>query len=128
MAQGYCQPQRCVGCGRTVEVVLCFSWATVTVKPINSRRVPLILWLPTHTCLTLSLPSLLRVISVKFLLHPPQKYYVTQYAELGFSLFTQLKDDSTTNSRYHTYKFLFLQGWENVLFDIRSERVKFLCI
>ena len=29
--------------------------------------------------------SLLRVIDVKFPLHPHQKYYITQYGELGFS-------------------------------------------
>ena len=42
------------------------------------------------TSLTLSLP---RVINVKCLLHPHQKYYITQYEELGFSWLTQMKDD-----------------------------------
>ena len=32
--------------------------------------------------LTLPLP---RVINIKFLLQPHQKYYITQYEELGFS-------------------------------------------
>ena len=34
-----------------------------------------------------------RVINVKFLLQPHQKYYTTQYEELGFSSLTQMKDD-----------------------------------
>ena len=42
-----------------------------------------------------------------------QKYNITQYEELGFSLITQVKDDYATNSQ-----------WENVLFELESERVK----
>ena len=54
--------------------------------------------------LTLSLP---RVINVKFPLQPHQKYKITKYGELGFSLLTQIIDDYTTNSHYLTNKFLF---------------------
>ena len=56
--------------------------------------------------LTSSLP---RVINFKFPLQPHQKYYITQYEELGFSKLTQMKADYTTNSSYqpHTYTFLF---------------------
>ena len=54
--------------------------------------------------LTLSLP---RVTNFKFLLQPHQKYNIAQYEELGFSSLTQMKDDSTTNSHYITYTFLF---------------------
>ena len=39
-------------------------------------------WLVDLHNLTLSLP---RVINVKFPLQPHQKYYITQYEELGFS-------------------------------------------
>ena len=47
-----------------------------------------------------------------------------QYEELGFSSLTQMKDDHTTNSHYLTYTFLqFLKGWENLLFELGSERV-----
>ena len=52
--------------------------------------------------LTLSLP---RVINFKFLLLPHQKYYITQYEELGFPLLTQIRDDHTTNSHLITYTF-----------------------
>ena len=48
-----------------------------------------------------------RVINVKFPLQPRQKYYITQYEELGFSSLAQMKDDYTANSHYLTYKFLF---------------------
>ena len=34
-----------------------------------------------------------------------------------------MKDDYTTNSHYLTYTFL-LEGWENVPFELGSERVK----
>ena len=54
--------------------------------------------------LTLSLP---RVINVKFLLQPHQKYYTTQYEELGCSWLTKLTNDYTTNSHYITHTFLF---------------------
>ena len=49
--------------------------------------------------------SLLRVINVKFPLRPNQKYYITQYGELDFLSFTQMKDDYAINSRYLTYTF-----------------------
>ena len=35
-----------------------------------------------------------------------------------------MKDDCTANSHYFTYGFLF--GWENVLFELGSERVKMM--
>ena len=35
-----------------------------------------------------------------------------------------MKDDYTTNSHYLTYTFLLVKGWENVLFEFGSERVK----
>ena len=61
-----------------------------------------------HTHLTLSFP---RVINIKFLLHPHQKYYITQYEELGFSQLTQMKDDYTTNSHYpQLYSSLYKVG------------------
>ena len=48
---------------------------------------------------------------------------ITQYGELvGSSKLTQMKDDYTANSHYITYTFL--RGWENVLFELGSERVK----
>ena len=62
---------------------------------------------------TLSLP---RVINLKFPLQPHQKYYNTQYEELGFSSLTQMKYDYTTNSHYITYTFsLFEVGRMHVL-------------
>ena len=85
-----------------------------------------------HFSLTLSLP---RVINVKFPLQPHQKYNITKYGELGFSLVTQIIDDYSTNSHYFTNKFLFrrlgecstffnvgvkgLKGWENVQFGLK---------
>ena len=73
-------------------------------------------------------------------LQPHQKYnYIPQYEELGFSSLTQKENDYTTNSHYITWTFLlkgtgrmrFLnlgvkgsKGWENVLFELRSERVQ----
>ena len=44
--------------------------------------------------------SLSRVINFKLLLQPHQKYYITQYEELGFSSVTQIKDDSNIDSHY----------------------------
>ena len=52
------------------------------------------------------------MINLKFLLQPHQKYYITQYGELGFSYLTQMKDDYTTNSHYLTYTFL--RFWSKV--------------
>ena len=59
--------------------------------------------------LTLSLP---RVINFKLLLQPHQKYYITQYEELGFSSVTQMNDDYTTDSHWNTYTFLLKDFWE----------------
>ena len=53
---------------------------------------------------TLSLPG---VINFKFPLQPHQKYYVTQYEELGCSYLTEMRDDYTTNCHYCTHTFLF---------------------
>ena len=47
----------------------------------------------------------LHTINFKFLLWLHQKYYITQYEELGFSYLTQMTDDRTTNSHHHTCKF-----------------------
>ena len=54
--------------------MLVLEWATSRVGPTH----PILNW----GALT---PSLPRVIDVKFLLQPHQKYYITQYGELGFS-------------------------------------------
>ena len=51
-----------------------------------------------------------RMINFKFLLQTHQKYYITQYGELGFVSLTQMKDDCTTNSHY-IQLFLF-RTWE----------------
>ena len=40
-------------------------------------------------------------------LQPHQKYYITQYGELGFPQLTQMKDDFTTNSHSLAHAFLF---------------------
>ena len=50
-----------------------------------------------------------RVINIKFLLQPHQKYDLTQYGELGFSQLAQIKDDYTINSHYLTYTFHFIR-------------------
>ena len=50
--------------------------------------------------------SLSRVINVKFPLQPHQKYYITQYEELGFPLLTEMKY-YTSNPQYLIYTFLF---------------------
>ena len=63
--------------------------------------------------LTLSFP---RVINFKFPLQPHQKYYITQYEELGVSSLSRIKDDHTSNSHCITYTFIF-KGWENVVFS-----------
>ena len=54
--------------------------------------------------LSLSLPE---VINFKFLLQPQQKYYITQYKELGVPYLTPMKDDYAYNSPYIIYTFLF---------------------
>ena len=51
-------------------------------------------------------PFTLKSDQLKFPLQPHQKYYITQYEELGFSKRTQMKDDYTTNCHYLTYTFL----------------------
>ena len=48
------------------------------------------------------------MIDFKFPLQPRHKYCITQYEELGFSSLTQVET--------------LLQGWENVLFELGSER------
>ena len=50
--------------------------------------------------------SLSKVINVRFPLQPHQRYYITQYGELGFWSLTKVKDDYTTNVHYLTYTFL----------------------
>ena len=68
--------------------------------------------------------SLLRVINFNFPVQPHQKYYITQYEELGFSWLTQMQDDYTINSPNLSHTYL-LRGWaENVLFELGSERVE----
>ena len=68
---------------------------------------------------TLSLP---RVTNIKFLLQPHQKYYITQYEELGFHCLLRWKmiilPILTTSLIYFPSN-----GWENVLFELGSERV-----
>ena len=71
--------------------------------------------------LGLSLP---RVISFKFPLLFNQKYYITQYVERGHSWLTLMKDDYTANSHYLIYTLLLNWGWQNVLFELGSERVR----
>ena len=77
---------------RLVNVIVNISSAAL-VHPVQ----------PIHGRSTLSLP---RVINLKPLLQPHQKYYITQYEELGFSQLTQMKDDKTTDSHWDTYTFL----------------------
>ena len=48
-----------------------------------------------------------RVINFKFPLKPYQKYYTTQYEEVGFSSLTQMEHDYTTNSHCINYTFFF---------------------
>ena len=49
------------------------------------------------------------MITLKFLLQPHGKYYITQYEEVGFSCFTWMKDDYTSNTRWGECPF---QSWE----------------
>ena len=70
--------------------------------------------------LTLSLP---RVTKFKFPLHPHQKYYITQYEERGISWLTQMKVAYTINFSLRHLCTLPLRDWENVLFELGSERV-----
>ena len=71
---------------------------------------------------TLSLP---RVINIKFPLQPHQKYYITQYGQLGYSYLTQMKDDYTTNPQYLTHTFVFKRLGECTLFNlgVKGKRV-----
>ena len=70
--------------------------------------------------LTLSLPS---VINIKFPLQPHQKYKITQYG--GTWLFIVYSNERlylpilTTSHKHFCFK-----GWENVLFELGSDRVK----
>ena len=68
-----------------------------------------------HKSRYLLTPSSPRVINFTFLLEPQQKYFPTQFEELGFSQLTQLKDDHTNNSHYLTYTFLFKRLGERTL-------------
>ena len=67
--------------------------------------------------------SLLRVINVKFPLQPHQKYYTHTVRRTWLFI-------AYSGERWLYYKFLLphlyifsLRGWENVLFELRSERV-----
>ena len=60
-----------------------------------------------------------RVMNLKFPLQPHQKYYITQYGELGFSSLTQMKDDYTTNL---TYTYLFEKVGRMYSFNLRVKR------
>ena len=55
---------------------------------------------------------------------PHQKYYITQYEELGFSSLTQMQDDKYYQFSPPSLVQFYLQGWENVPFELGSERVK----
>ena len=78
-------------------------------------------FLDSLSVLTLSLP---RVINIKFLLQPHQKYYITLYEELGFSSLTQMQDDKYYQFSLPSLEQFYLQGRENVLFELGSERVR----
>ena len=52
----------------------------------------------------------------------PEILHHARSKQLRFSSLTQMKDDYTTNSHYLTYTFL--RGWENVLLELGSERVR----
>ena len=56
--------------------------------------------LDTKTIITLSLP---RVIDIKFLLQPHQKYFITSIKDLAFHSLLRWKIDYTTNAYYLTY-------------------------
>ena len=51
--------------------------------------------------------SLQRVSNSKFLLQTHQKYYITQYEELGFSKLTQMEVDTTIGGGYIFFGFGF---------------------
>ena len=74
---------------------------------------------PICFCLSLSLP---RVINFEFPLQPHQKYYITQYGELGFSRLTQMEWVYYQFSLHFSYISLY-KCWESVLFELGSERV-----
>ena len=62
-----------------------------------------------------------RVINVKVLLKPHLKYNITQYGELGFHSLLEWKMIVPP-----IIATSLIQGWENVLFELMSERVKHL--
>ena len=67
--------------------------------------------------------SLPRVIDFKVPLQPHKKSYITQYKELRFSTFlTLMRDDDTTNILTNSLIHSFLNVWENVIFELGSER------
>ena len=75
------------------------------------------------TLLSLSLP---RAINLKFLLQPHQKYYITQYEELGFSYLTQMKDDYTTNIILNAWECTFWTWeWKGKPFQSWAQKVHF---
>ena len=92
-------------CGKfCLSFVWSWCWKGRTLACLQS--------LTTWNNSNLSLP---KVINVKFPLQPHQKYHITQYEELGFSMLNQMEDDQTTNSHYLTHAFL-LKDWENCRF------------
>ena len=76
-------------------------------------------------------PSLPRVINVKFPLQPHKKQHYTVWRAWLFIAYS-VDRLLTTNSHYITYMHLSLKGWENVLYELVSERVAFatllLCV
>ena len=69
--------------------------------------------------------KILRVINVKIPLQPHKKYDITQYYGDTW-LFIAYSDEKWLYykfSLHHSYN-RFLKGWENTLFELRSERVK----
>ena len=67
-------------------------------------------------------PSIISLLSVnfKFPLHPHQKYYITQYEELGFSWLTQMRGHYTIPILTTSPVQFSLKGWENVLGNERA--------
>ena len=90
--------------GERLKWVLGFQSVTIMSTPVAR-------WMALQiNTLTLWLP---RVINVKFLLQPYEKYCITQYEELGLVSLTQyLKEHYTTNSHYITYALLFKRSGE----------------
>ena len=75
------------------------------------------------SCTQVNMESPVRVINLAFPLQPHHEYYITKYEEHGFLWLTQMKDDYISNSHYVAQIHFFLKGWENVLFELGSERV-----